>query len=163
MSLDSMLRSISKTCFAAAYTVADAGRRYATVSTAGGRLPFIVCYHRVVEDFNRSSRYTIPSMLISTRMLEQHLDWLAKRFSIVSLDELSLRCERLNSSKPVAAITFDDGYSDVYHNAFPLLRRKAIPFAVFVVTDLVGTGRPQIFDRLYFLLRAVRCRGIGVS
>src|SRR5215471_8929653 len=104
-----MLRSISKTCFAAAYTFADAGRRYASVSNEGDSLPFVVCYHRVVEDFNRSSRNTIPSMLISTTMLEQHLDWLAKRFSIVSLDELAHHRERRHSSRPAAAITFDDG------------------------------------------------------
>jgi peptidoglycan/xylan/chitin deacetylase (PgdA/CDA1 family) len=156
-----MFRSISKTCFAAAYTLADAGRRFITVSNAATRMPFIVCYHRAVEDFDRSSRNTIPSMLVSTSMLERHVDWLAKRFSIVSVDEIAQHLQSGRAfPRPAAAVTFDDGYSDVYHHAYPLLQRKGIPWAVFVVTGLVGTGTPQIFDRLHLLLRAADSRGI---
>ena len=140
-----MLRSISKTCFAYACTRSRARR------TA---MPFIIGYHRVVEDFERCSRNTIPSMLISTRMLEQHIDWLAKRYTIMSLDEIGARVDsNVPFERPAAAITFDDGYADVYHHAFPILRRKGIPAAVFVVTSLAGTGRPQIFDRLYRILK----------
>jgi peptidoglycan/xylan/chitin deacetylase (PgdA/CDA1 family) len=50
------------------------------------------------------------------------------------------------------ALTFDDGYADVYRHAFPLLSRKGIPFAVFVVTGLVGTDRLHLHDRLYLAL-----------
>jgi len=148
-----MLRSISKTCFAAAYTLATAPK------TAVAD-PFITCYHRVVENFEYSKRNAIPSMLISVRMLERHVDWLAKRFSIVSLDEMADHFQFGRAfPRPPAAITFDDGYADVYHHAYPLLMRKGIPFAAFVVTDLIGTDRPQIFDRLYLMLRLSDSRG----
>jgi peptidoglycan/xylan/chitin deacetylase (PgdA/CDA1 family) len=131
---------------------------------AGSTMPFIICYHRVVEDFTHSSRTAIPSMLISRAMLERQVDWLAKRFRIVTLDEIGVHL-RTNSRvrEPIAAITFDDGYADVYHNALPLLTRKGIPAAVFVVTDLVGTGRPQIFDRLYLLLRVLQQKGLPLA
>ena len=49
-------------------------------------------------------------------------------------------------------MTFDDGYRDVYEQAFPVLRRKGIPAAVFVVTDLVGRPFWQVHDRLYHLV-----------
>jgi peptidoglycan/xylan/chitin deacetylase (PgdA/CDA1 family) len=52
----------------------------------------------------------------------------------------------------VAAVTFDDGYRDVYECAFPVLKRKGIPAAVFVVTDLVGQPSWQIHDKLYHLV-----------
>jgi peptidoglycan/xylan/chitin deacetylase (PgdA/CDA1 family) len=124
--------------------------------------PFIVGYHRVVEKFDRSALQAIPSMLISTSMLERHIDWLAKRFSIVSLDEIGGHLENPRACrKPLAAITFDDGYSDVYHNAYPLLQRKGCPGAVFVVTGLIGTGRAQVFDRLYTLLQYMHARNIS--
>src|SRR5262249_22812756 len=61
---------------------------------------------------------------------------------------------------PVAAVTFDDGYSDVYHHAYPLLKRKGIPATFFVVTGLIDSNRPQIFDRLYLLLRLVQRKGL---
>jgi peptidoglycan/xylan/chitin deacetylase (PgdA/CDA1 family) len=128
--------------------------------------PFIACYHRVVDNFDRSATDTIPSMLISTRMLERQIDWLAKHFEIMSLDEIGAHLKSGKIfEKPAAAVTFDDGYSDVYHYAYPLLRRKGIPAAFFVVTGLIGTGRLQLFDRLYRLLQTLRSHGtpLGVT
>jgi peptidoglycan/xylan/chitin deacetylase (PgdA/CDA1 family) len=127
-------------------------------------MPFIVCYHRVVEDFDRTAQLSIPSMLTSTAMLERHIDWLARRFDIVSLDEIGSHLrDRRPFRRPVAAITFDDGYADVYHYGLPLLMRKGVPAAVFVVTDLIGTDQPQIFDRLYLLLCLIQRNRLPVA
>jgi len=159
-----MLRSVGKTCLATAYTLARSAGSLARPANSIPSSPFIICYHRVVENFKRSSRTAIPSMLICSKMFERHLDWLSKRFSIVSLDEIGRHLESdRRFHRPTAAITFDDGYGDVYHNGFPLLKRKGIPAAVFVVTDLVGTGKPQIFDRLYFLLRVLQSRHLPLA
>jgi len=126
--------------------------------------PFIIGYHRVVQDYNRSRRNTIPSMLISVAMLERHIDWIAKRYQFVSLDEIGSHLESQRPfRKPVAAITFDDGYSDVYHYAHPLLTSKGIPAAVFVVSDLAGTSRLQIFDRLYLALLGLQRRPLPLA
>jgi len=158
-----MLRSICKTCIAYAYTWTGAGRVLST--QVHGQLPFIVCYHRVVENFARSAKTSNPSMLISTRMLERHIDWLAKRFNLMPLDEIGsyLDAGRPFPAKPSAAITFDDGYSDVYYHAYPMLKRKGIPAAFFVVTGLVDTSGPQFFDRLYLALRLLHVRGLPLA
>jgi peptidoglycan/xylan/chitin deacetylase (PgdA/CDA1 family) len=155
-----MLRAIGKTCFACAYTLTGPVRRLAGPATTRSVSPFIVCYHRVVDSFDHARQNTIDAMLISTSMLERHLDWLAKRFTFVSLDEMGVHLATGRPFKqPAAAITFDDGYSDVYHNAYPVLKRKGIPAAVFVVTGLIGTGRPQLFDRLYSTLCHLHSNG----
>jgi peptidoglycan/xylan/chitin deacetylase (PgdA/CDA1 family) len=92
-------------------------------------------------------------MLISSQMFEKHLDWLGRRFRFVSLDDVGSHLENgRHFTGPAAAITFDDGYADVYHNAFPILKRKGIPAGVFVVTDLIGSRRIQVHDRLYACL-----------
>ena len=114
-------------------------------------LPFIASYHRVVERLNANNGFAVPAMEISAAMLERHLDWLARNFRIVSLDDLDLTRES-PGSRPLAAVTFDDGYSDVYHHAFPILKRKGIPAGMFVVTDLVGTAEPPMHERLHALL-----------
>ena len=117
------------------------------------RRPIILGYHRVVEDFESASQTDIPSMLISRAMFARHIEWLGKGFRFVSLDEIGAQLERGEPfSGPVAAITFDDGYGDVYENAFPLLRRKGIPAAVFVVTDLISRPAWQTHDKLYYLV-----------
>ena len=102
----------------------------------------------------RKRRTPSPSMLVSRAMLERHLDWVARRFQIVSLDELRSRLETRAPARdrPIAAITFDDGYRDVYEQAFPLLMRKGIPATVFVATDYVGTAGVFPHDTLYLLL-----------
>lgn len=147
-----MLRSLIKTSVAVALHRTNGDRLLATL---GGtrQAPLIIGYHRTVEKFPSSPLRTIPAMCISTKMLERQLDWIGRRFRFVSLDELGALQESGNrAAERVAAVTFDDGYHDVYEHAFPLLKRKGIPAAVFVVTDLVGTSRLQIHDHLYLLL-----------
>jgi len=114
-------------------------------------LPFIAAYHRIVDRLD-SCPDALPAMEISVATLEKHLDWMGKHFEIVSLDDLATRLNRRARTKPLAAITFDDGYSDVFHHGLPLLRRKGIPAGIFVVTDLVGTTELPIHERLYAIL-----------
>lgn len=122
----------------------------------GGGIPFIACYHRVVARVDDRPGRALPAMETSVAMFERHLDWIARRFRIVPLDELAagLSPESRPSPIPLAAITFDDGYADVYEHAVPLLKRKGIPAAFFVVTDLVGTSELPWHERLYAALAA---------
>lgn len=115
--------------------------------------PVVLGYHRVVEDFASSAETSIPSLLVTSKTLERHLDWIGRRYRFVDLDELGKRMESGdNSGPPVAAITFDDGYRDFHDVALPLLRRKGIPAALFVVTGFAGTSRVLAHDSLYLLL-----------
>jgi peptidoglycan/xylan/chitin deacetylase (PgdA/CDA1 family) len=116
-------------------------------------IPLVIGYHRVVEDFAPHAETSIPSMLVSRRMLEQHLDCIGRRYRFVDLNELGARLESgSGGSDPIAAVTFDDGYGDFYDHALPVLQKKGIPAAVFVVSGLVGTKRLQAHDRIYLLL-----------
>ncbi len=114
--------------------------------------PWVVGYHLVVED-DAAATQVMPGLAISGRTLELHLDWIGRRFRFVSLAELGALAERgAARGRPLAAVTFDDGYRGVYDHAFPMLKRKGIPAAVFVVTDLIGTSRLHSHDSLYLLL-----------
>jgi peptidoglycan/xylan/chitin deacetylase (PgdA/CDA1 family) len=114
------------------------------------RSPTVFGYHRVVDDFSTHAAYSIPPMLIGRAMFERHLEWMTSRFEVVTLEDLATP-RRRNRARPAAAITFDDGYRDVYEQAFPVLARKGIPATVFVVTEFVGTNRVLLHDRLYVL------------
>jgi peptidoglycan/xylan/chitin deacetylase (PgdA/CDA1 family) len=120
----------------------------------GPERPLILGYHRIVDDFASMAHEENPSQLTSTQMFERHLDLVGRHFRFATLDEIG---EHLASGRPfterVAAVSFDDGYRDNYEQAFPILKRKGIPAAVFVVTDLVGQGHWQTHDKLYYLLR----------
>lgn len=60
-------------------------------------------------------------------------------YRVIRLEDL---IEMLRTGKPIGrkttVITFDDGYKDVFNNVFPLMNAHGFPFAVFVVTDLIG-------------------------
>ena len=125
----------------------------------GSYRPLVVGYHRIVKDFAAEAKAEMPSMLTSLAMFEQHVECLGTHFRFMSLDEIGRQLlEGEPFDQPVAAITFDDGYRDVYELALPLLERKGIPAAMFVVTDLVGRPAWQIHDKLYHLVaKAYRC------
>lgn len=154
-----MVRRLVKTGLAWGLHGTGGGRLLAAWRGAR-RVPLVLGYHRVVESFAAGAAGALPGLVISRAMLERQVDWLARRFRLVTLDEVGRALEGADASgTPLAALTFDDGYADVYENAYPLLRRKGIPAAVFVVTELVGTRRLQLYDRLFLLLS--RALGAG--
>lgn len=125
----------------------DARRR------GSGFRPLVLGYHRVVDDFHTAARREMPSMLISTHMFEQHLDCIGRHFRFVTLDEIGAAIRNgVPFEEPVAAVTFDDGYRDIYECAAPILKRKGIPAAAFIVTDLVGRPAWQAHDKLFHLV-----------
>jgi peptidoglycan/xylan/chitin deacetylase (PgdA/CDA1 family) len=126
--------------------------------------PLVLCYHRVVHDLRRHT-WSAPAMLITKRTLAAQLAWVGRRYRFVGLDELTdaiASGAAARERRPLAAVTFDDGYADVYRNALPVLARESIPATVFVVTDLVGTPALQLHDRLHALLRQAN-RRFGAS
>lgn len=126
---------------------------FAAALARGPERPLVLGYHRVVEDFASIARTEMPSMLTSTRMFERHLDCIGRRFRFVTLDDIGTHLlSGQPFEQPVAAVTFDDGYADNFEQAYPVLKRKGIPAAIFVVTDLIGQPFWQVHDKLYHLV-----------
>ncbi len=148
-----MLKSVFKTGVAAALHWSGADRAIGGVRRMR-TLPLILAYHTVVEDLRPHVGRALLPNLISTKMLERQVDWVARRYDVLPLDEIGRRLERGDErGRPAAAVTFDDGYIGVHERAFPLLQRKGIPAAVFLVTETVGRPQLQLYDKLYLLLQ----------
>src|SRR5262249_50383707 len=63
-------------------------------------------------------------------------------FEIIPLDEVPARLRAANDGRPFAVLTFDDGYRDNVEHAWPVLKRHAAPWTLFVATDFAdGRGR----------------------
>jgi peptidoglycan/xylan/chitin deacetylase (PgdA/CDA1 family) len=148
-----MLRHLAKTALARTLYLTGADD-YLGNFLGVRRSPLILAYHRVVKDFDAGLKTSLPAMMTSLKTFERQIDFLGRECRFVSLEEMgALLTGGSRLSRPAVAITFDDGYRDVYENAWPMLKRKGIPAAFFVVTDLVGTSRLQTHDKLYLLLR----------
>jgi peptidoglycan/xylan/chitin deacetylase (PgdA/CDA1 family) len=115
--------------------------------------PWMVGYHAVVGD-QAAMAGVMPGLAITAGTLEKHLDWIGQHFDFATLDRLaSLEATGEPPPRPLAAVTFDDGYRGVFDHAWPILRRKGIPAAIFVVTDRIGSDAPLAHDQLYRYLR----------
>lgn len=66
----------------------------------------------------------------------KQLDVLAEH-TVLSLDE-AVDQLRNGQDSPAAVLTFDDGFADVYDNAWPLLAERKLPFTLYLATAYVG-------------------------
>ncbi|MGD8357345.1 MAG: polysaccharide deacetylase family protein [Lysobacterales bacterium] len=97
----------------------------------------------VVLQYHHVSDSTPAATSVSPERFAMHLDLIAREgFEVVPLQQFvdDLQAGRLLPDHTVA-ITFDDGYSSVYSQAFPLLRQRGWPFTVFVNTEPHDRGR----------------------
>jgi len=93
----------------------------------------ILVYHRV-QDSPEDAH-----MSVRTRTFERQIDYLQKHFQILPLDCIEEHGRYLEA-RNCCIITFDDGYRDNFLNAYPALKKRHIPAAIFVVSGSVGKG-----------------------
>jgi peptidoglycan/xylan/chitin deacetylase (PgdA/CDA1 family) len=109
----------------------------------------ILCYHRV-----GTGGVPLYSEL-SPDVFEAQMRFLKKEYRIVSLEQICQGLQEPTTAEPSVAITFDDGYRDVFRHAFPILRKYGIPATVFLIADSVDTGRASWYDRIFLALQVM--------
>jgi len=122
---------------------------------AAGRV-LILMYHRIVDGVVARG-LGHEGMYVDPETFENHLRFMKRHFLVVSLAEaLDLLEQRSGKNdpgeSPLCAITFDDGWRDVYENAYPLLRSHGMAATVFLPTGFIGTRNWLWMDRLARLL-----------
>jgi peptidoglycan/xylan/chitin deacetylase (PgdA/CDA1 family)/CelD/BcsL family acetyltransferase involved in cellulose biosynthesis len=106
----------------------------------------ILYYHRV----NDEGDPFFPAL--STAVFNQQMRFVARHYKVVTLGELLTHLES-ESTEPVVAITFDDGYQDNYQNAFPILQRYGLPATIFLTTGSMDSRDPLWFEQLALALK----------
>lgn len=109
------------------------GRRLRPVVTQ--RLP-ILMYHRVAP----TGSATMNRYRVTPEAFEEQLRYLrdAGFYSVAWEDWQSAMAVRRPLPGRAIAITFDDGYLDFFHYAWPLLKQYGFTATVFLVTEHVG-------------------------
>lgn len=81
-----------------------------------------------------------PTMTLTDTVFEELLMLLQGEFRVVSLSQLLNQPEDTDGRQKVA-LTFDDGWSDTYTHAYPLLLRYRLPATVFICPGLMSVGQ----------------------
>lgn len=123
----------------------------------------ILTYHRIVADIALAEREAIIGLVTSTSTFRRHLELVRAQCDVVTLAEAVrvLKGER-SVSRPVAVITFDDGYRDNYENALPVLRELGLPATIFLPTGLVDSDEPLQHDRIHWLIHQMHEKGLDL-
>jgi peptidoglycan/xylan/chitin deacetylase (PgdA/CDA1 family) len=94
----------------------------------------VIVYHAVGD---RPRELDPDGLFISQEEFELQMAFLARQRTVVPLSRIFAR--GAEGGRKRVAITFDDGFRNVLTDAVPVLRRHALPAAVFVPTKWLGT------------------------
>ncbi len=119
-------------------------------------------YHRVLPRDDQNESWSHAGIIVDCRTFERHMQVLRRTFKVVSLTEFAeSRVEPSILRRPVCLITFDDGWSDTYKYAWPIMQRHSIPAAVFLPVNYIDTGRVFWQERFGRDLHAACERALG--
>jgi peptidoglycan/xylan/chitin deacetylase (PgdA/CDA1 family) len=128
-------------------------RLRATVGSKFG----ILCYHRVgTQGVPLFSRLEPSAFAAQMRYVKKH-------YRVVSLGQL---CDELRDGRrvpPTLAITFDDGYRDLYTHAFPVLQKYQIPATIYLIGRCMESGEVPWYDRIFLALKAAPGESLKVE
>lgn len=92
---------------------------------------------------------------LERHLFQQQLDYLRRHHTLVGLTDV---VEAARGGRPLptapAVLTFDDGYADHYHHAFPLMRAAGVTGAFFPPSSAVLDRRVLDVNKVHFVLAA---------
>ena len=135
----------------------------------------ILAYHRIVDtdtdtNTNNSERhlegYLFDEELISanSETFLWQINFLKKHYDVISFAELS---QRLAGNKPLTGreliITFDDGFSDNYSNAYRLLNSVDVPAVFYISTGYIGAAKTFWFNEVVHAIKVAKKLAFSIN
>jgi peptidoglycan/xylan/chitin deacetylase (PgdA/CDA1 family) len=107
-----------------------------------GAAPIILLYHRVAD-----VACDPWGLAVHPERFAEQIDILTRTRRVVHLHEILAAEERRSfRDKPLAAVTFDDGYHDVYTEARRILALYNCPMTLFLATGAIGATNEFWWD-----------------
>ena len=108
----------------------------------------ILTYHRVGDLAPGAAAAGGPDPVSPARFRAQ-VRWLRRRFAVLPVGEaLDRMRDAAPPARPIASITFDDGYRDNVDAALPILRQEGCRATLYVTVEAVRDGLPPWTHRL---------------
>lgn len=103
------------------------------------KIPILMYHHIGTPPVNADG--TRKDLTVSPEEFESQVAWLSKSgYTAISLDDLYQYSQKKKTDWPKKPVifTFDDGYSDVFENAVPILKKYNFIGAFGIITDFAG-------------------------
>jgi len=109
----------------------------------------ILMYHRVAP---KNDNWSLEPL--DPQSFRKQIEYLCQRYEILPLDKL-VQYIRVGKSFPEKAIviTFDDGYKDNFHYAYPILMKYHVPATIFLTTGHIDTDKLFWWDKVSYILQ----------
>lgn len=135
------------------YFLPDCFYRYLSRISGNKNKLVVLAYHRIL-DFDENFPYDIELISASTEQFEQQIKFISKHCNPVSIEQV-VEAYKSKSALPdnSVLITFDDGFSDNYYFAFPVLKKYNVPATIFISTDYIGNDDTLWFDKLAYVIK----------
>lgn len=114
----------------------------------------IINFHRVLDAHQLIDYPFNEDMVeVTSEELESRLSYLSNNFDVIGFDNIIdfVDDKAVLPKKPVL-ITFDDGYSDNYEVAFPIIKSVDIPVTMMLATGYIGGEETFWTDWLAFII-----------
>src|SRR5579884_1316949 len=113
----------------------------------GRKNPKILLYHDCAD---HESGYTAElECTTGAERFREHMAYLNRHYRFVDVETIASR----GAPERSVAVTFDDGYSSVYQNAFPTLKAYGIPATIYLISSVIGNRTLVWVNELNALLR----------
>ena len=126
-----------------------------------GRHLYCFNYHRIGDP--TLSTFDRGVFSCSAERFREHIRLLQERFEIVDIPRLSYALKQARPRRPMALITFDDGYIDNYELAVPILKELGATAAFFIPTKFIGGSRLPWWDEIAWSLRNASVSRISLA
>ena len=103
-------------------------------------------YHRFNENKYPSTNIKIQDFIEHIKILETN------NFHFVNPNNFENELKKNKTTRKVL-LTIDDGFSSFYENAWPILKKKKIPFILFVSTREVGAFNYMTWDQIREIMK----------
>ncbi len=131
----------------------------------------VLTYHRIAVPGMACNLFYDPVISATPDAFENQIRLFSARFDILSLEALlTLAAEESTNprassrvGKPMAFITFDDGYRDNYETALPILHKLGVPATFFIPTTFVDTPRLPWWDHVACVLKRTRAAQLALE
>lgn len=108
------------------------------------RMPRVLMYHRFAACTSHQR--------IGVDAFEQQILYLRKHFRLMTMGDLARRAGSGAVPERAAVITVDDGYSDFFIYAWPILRKYGVPATLYAVTNFISGSQWLWPDEIRYIV-----------